>query len=297
MAGQVLAAGGLDPTVLVGDGASTRVGNGGWLVAEADESDGSLVLHHPSHAIVTNLELDHPDHFPDLAAVRAVFSRFLGQVRELAVVCAEDAELARLPVAGRRVTYGIEKGDYRWRELGLTVGVPGRHNQLNACGAAALALELGVDRDAVRAALAGFKGAHRRLELIGEWRGANLYDDYGHHPTEVRATLEAARELAGEGRLILVFQPHRYTRLAGLLQEFPASFDGADEIIVTEVYAAGEEPGPVGGRQLAEMVARARFAPHFDTVKDDLYTLVRPGDLVLFMGAGDIWKVPHELAH
>ena len=97
--------------------------------------------------------------------------------------------------------------------------------------------------------------------------------------------------------MILVFQPHRYTRLAGLLQEFPASFAGADEIILTEVYAAGEEPGPVGGRQLAELVPRARFAPHFETVKDDLYTLVRPGDLVLFMGAGDIGKVPHELAH
>jgi UDP-N-acetylmuramate--alanine ligase len=296
MAGQVLAAGGLDPTVLVGDGASTRIGSGRWLVAEADESDGSLVLHHPSHAIVTNLELDHPDHYPDLDAVRSVFATFLGQVRELAVVCAEDSELASLPVAGRRVTYGIESGDYRWRDLGLTVGVPGRHNQLNACGAAALALELGVDRASVRDALAAFKGAHRRLEFVGEWGEARLYDDYGHHPTEIRATLEAARELAGEGRLILVFQPHRYTRLAGLLEDFSGSFEGADEVLITEVYGAGEEPGHVGGRQLAERVPRARFAPHFDTVKDELYSLVRPGDLVLFMGAGDIWKIPHELA-
>src|SRR5207302_1297837 len=147
-------------------------------------------------------------------AVREVFARFLAQVRELAVVCAEDDELLRLPVAGRRVTYGIETGDYRWRELGLTIGVPGRHNQLNACGAAALALELGVEEATVAEALAAFKGARRRLELVGEWRGARLYDDYGHHPTEVRATLGAARELAGQGRLLLVFQPHRYTRLA-----------------------------------------------------------------------------------
>jgi len=297
MAGQVLTAAGLDPTVLVGDGASTRVGAGRWLIAEADESDGSLVLHHPRHAIVTNLELDHPDHFPNLGAVREVFARFLAQVRELAVVCAEDDELLRLPVAGRRVTYGIETGDYRWRELGLTIGVPGRHNQLNACGAAALALELGVEEATVAEALAAFKGARRRLELVGEWRGARLYDDYGHHPTEVRATLGAARELAGQGRLLLVFQPHRYTRLAGLLDQFAGSFGGADQVIVTEVYAAGEEPGPVGGRQLAEQVPGARFAPHFETVKDDLYSLVEPGDLVLFMGAGDIWKVPHELAH
>ena len=125
---------------------------------------------------------------------------------------------------------------------------------------------------------------------------ARLYDDYGHHPTEVRATLEAARELAGEGRLVLVFQPHRYTRLAGLLEDFATSFEGADEVVITEVYAAGEEPRHIGGRQLAERVPGARFAPHLDTVKDVLYGLVRPGDLVLFMGAGDIWKLGRELA-
>jgi UDP-N-acetylmuramate--alanine ligase len=295
MLGQVLTAAGFDPSVLVGDGLNTRAGGSSWLVAEADESDGSLVLHHPKYAIVTNVELDHPDHFADLAAVREVFQRFVGQVGELTVVCADDAEAMRLEVPGRRVTYGWEAGDYTPSRLGLALTVPGRHNLLNATGAAALALELGVSLNVVRRTLSTFSGAHRRMEFVGIWKGARLYDDYGHHPTEVRATLQAARELAPK-RVILVFQPHRYSRLAGLLDQFAASFDGADEVIVTEVYAAGEEPGAVSGIHLAEKVPGARFAPHFDTVKDDLYGLVQPGDLVLFMGAGDIWKVPHELA-
>jgi UDP-N-acetylmuramate--alanine ligase len=295
MLGQVLTAAGFDPSVLVGDGMSTRVGGGRWLVAEADESDGSLVLHHPKYAIVTNVELDHPDHFADLAAVRDVFQRFAGQVSELAVVCADDAVAMGLDVGGRRVTYGWEGGDYTPSGLGLKLQVAGHHNLLNATAAAAMALELGADLATVRSSLAGFTGAHRRMELVGSWRGALLYDDYGHHPTEVRATLQAAREIASK-RVLLVFQPHRYSRLAGLLDEFAASFEGADEVIITEVYAAGEAPGAVTGRQLAEKVPGARFAPHFDTVKDDLYSLVQPGDLLLFMGAGDIWKVPHELA-
>jgi len=295
MLGQVLTAAGFDPSVLVGDGLNTRGGGSSWLVAEADESDGSLVLHHPKYAIVTNVELDHPDHFADLAAVRAVFQRFVSQVGELTVVCADDAEAMRLEVPGRRVTYGWDQGDYTPSRLGLALTVPGRHNLLNATGAAALALELGVSLNVVRKTLSTFSGAHRRMEFLGTWKGARLYDDYGHHPTEVRATLQAARELAPR-RVILVFQPHRYSRLAGLLEEFAASFEGADEVIVTEVYSAGEEPIGVSGIDLAEKVPRARFAPHFDTVKDDLFSITQAGDLVLFMGAGDIWKVAHELA-
>jgi UDP-N-acetylmuramate--alanine ligase len=295
MTGQVMVAGGLDPTVLVGDGASTRVGQGSWLVAEADESDGSLVLHHPSHAVLTNLELDHPDHYRDLAAVRDVFERFLAQVGELAVVCAEDEELMRLP-APRRVTYGIESGDYQAVRLGLRVGVPGRHNLLNATGAAALALELGVEEAVVRSSLADFSGSHRRFELVGRWRGSRLYDDYGHHPTEVRATLQAAGEIKGEGRVVVVFQPHRYSRLAGLLDEFAGSFEAADEVIITEVYAAGEKPNGIGGRDLAERAPGAVFAAGPEEIRDALAVTCRPGDLVLFMGAGDIWKVAHALA-
>jgi UDP-N-acetylmuramate--alanine ligase len=295
MIGQVLSNAGFDPSVLVGDGQSTRAGASSWLVAEADESDGSLVLHHPKYAIVTNVELDHPDHFADLAAVRDVFQLFVSQVAELTVVCADDVEAMRLTVPGRRVTYGLEEADYTPARLGLALTIPGRHNLLNATGAAALALELGVSPNVVRKSLASFPGAHRRMEFVGGWKGARLYDDYGHHPTEVRATLQAARELAPK-RVVLVFQPHRYTRLKALLDGFAAALEGADEVIVTEVYAAGEPPNDVSGIDLAERVPRARFAPHFDTVKDFLYSLVQPDDLVLFMGAGDIWKVAHELA-
>lgn len=295
MTGQVLTAAGYDPTVLVGDGASTRVGGGGWLVAEADESDGSLVLHRPSHAIVTNLELDHPDHYRDLAAVRSVFERFISQVGELAVVCAEDPELMRLP-APHRVTYGIDVGDYQATRLGLRVGVAGRHNLLNATGAAALALEVGVPEATVKEALAGFAGSRRRLERVGRWRGATLYDDYGHHPTEVRATLQAAAELNPGGRLLIVFQPHRYTRLAALLDGFAGCFGGADEVIVTEVYAAGEQPNGTSGQDLAARVPNAFFAAGPRQVEDRLADRVRPGDLILFMGAGDIWKLAHDLA-
>ena len=295
MLGQVLTAAGFDPSVLVGDGLSTRTGGSSWLVAEADESDGSLILHHPKYAIVTNVELDHPDHFADLAAVREVFQRFASQVAELTVVCADDAEAMGLEVPGRRVTYGLKEGDYAATQLGLSLSVPGRHNLLNATGAAALALELGVSLNVVKKSLASFAGAHRRMEFLGSWRGARVFDDYGHHPTEVRATLQAARELAPK-RVILVFQPHRYSRLAGLLDEFAASFEGADEVIITEVYAAGEEPNGTSAIHLVEKVPGARFAPHFDTVKDDLYSLTQAGDLILFMGAGDIWKVAHELA-
>lgn len=300
MLGQVLTAAGMDPTVMVGDGESTRIGNSQWFVAEADESDGSLVLHHPQHAIVTNLELDHPDHYADLAAVREVFATFLANVRAggIAVVCAEDEELMALASSGRRVSYGIETGDYRWRDLDLPLAVPGRHNALNACAVAALALELGVRREALAEALGGFKGARRRLERLGNWRGAVLYDDYGHHPTEVAATLQAARELVpAGGRLLLVFQPHRFSRLLRLLAEFPASLSGSDGVIVSEVYAAGEpNPGGVSARTLAERVPGAEFAADFAAVRDLLERQVRPSDLVLFMGAGDIGKVGRGLA-
>jgi len=300
MLGQVLIGAGLDPTVLVGDGENTRVGASEWLVAEADESDGSLVLHHSLHAIVTNLELDHPDHYADLAAVREVFRSFLGNLRPggIAVLCAEDAELMGIETSGRRVTYGIETGDYRWTDLGLTIGVPGRHNALNACAVAALALELGVDHAVVGHALAGFAGAHRRLERIGTWQGAVLYDDYGHHPTEVAATLEAARHLVPPGgRLLLVFQPHRFSRLQSFLNEFPASFAGADLVVVGEVYSAGEtNPSGISASSLAGLVPGAHFAVDLGEVRAQVEELARPGDLVLFMGAGDIGKVGRELA-
>ncbi|MGH7903496.1 MAG: UDP-N-acetylmuramate--L-alanine ligase, partial [Candidatus Dormibacteraceae bacterium] len=250
MLGHVLSEAGWDPTVLVADGIGSRAGGGGWLVAEADESDGSLVLHHPRWAVVTNVEHDHPDHFPTLADVRACFQEFLDGLpaSSLAVLCADDPNLREMASPARRVTYGFGAADYsctrerpsrlsrRGRRLGtLRISSPGWHNLQDACGVAAAALELGVGFDVVAGALATFPGAHRRLERLGRWRGADVYDDYGHHPSEIRATLEAARELT-RGRLVLLFQPHRFTRFTAFEAAFAASFDGADETIVTEIY-------------------------------------------------------------
>jgi UDP-N-acetylmuramate--alanine ligase len=308
MVGHVLTAAGRDPTVLVGDGAGSRVGAGPLLVAEADESDGSLVLHAPRHAVVTNVELDHPDHFSGVEAVESDFATFLNRVSEdgVAVVCADDERASRLATPARRVTYGFAPGA-RYRctegspsvvtrdghELGpLELLIPGRHNLQNACAAVAVCLELGVGFATAAAALASFPGAHRRLERLGSWRGATLYDDYGHHPTEVSATLAAARQLPHE-RLVLVFQPHRYTRWSAFRDEFVRSFAGADEVIVTEVYPAGEaNPGGVS----AAGVPGARFAPDLGEARTALEEIARAGDLILLMGAGDIRRLGDELA-
>jgi UDP-N-acetylmuramate--alanine ligase len=306
MAGHVLEAAGFDPTVLVADGANARAGRSRWLLAEADESDGSLSLHHPRHAIITNVELDHTDHFASLEEVSLLFREFVAGLpaEGLAVLCADDDHLGTMSTPARRVTYGFAAdADYRCgegrpfgiRRRGKLLGeielrVPGRHNVQNATAAAALALELGVPFATVAAALASFAGAHRRLERVGRWRDAEVYDDYGHHPTEVRATLQAARELPHR-RLVLVFQPHRYSRWRALEDDFVRSFAGADEVIVTEIYGAGEaNPDGVSAAGLPF------FVPDFDGVRERLEASVREGDLVLFMGAGDIGRLARDLA-
>jgi UDP-N-acetylmuramate--alanine ligase len=312
MLGSILLAAGWDPTVLVGDGVNARAGRSRWLVAEADESDRSLILHHPRHALLSNVDFDHPDHFDSVADVAGIFEQFLNNLPPdgLAVVCADDEIAAALATTGRRVTYGFsEEADYRcgeerpfpiWRrgeELGrVRLEVPGRHNVLNATGAAALALELGVEFGAVARALEDFTGAHRRMERLGWWQGAVVYDDYAHHPTKVRAALAAARELRHR-RLIAVFQPHRYTRLAALLDDFARSFDLADAVLVTDVYGAGEENlTGITGESLAARMRNARYTPDFASARAELAELVGRDDLVLFMGAGDIWKLGRELA-
>ena len=292
MLGAILTAAGWDPTVLVGDGRSTRIGRSRWFVAEVDESDRSLPIHRPQAALVLNVDFDHPDHFRDLADTRAVFGEFMALLPRdgLAVVCAEDAWLPMVHTPARRVSYGIDTGDYRWSELGLELQVPGRHNRLNATGAAATAFELGVPREAVARALSEFRGAHRRLELVGTWHGAELYDDYGHTPVKVAATLQAARELVREdGRLVLVFQPHRYSRFARFRDEFPAAWAAADAVVVTEIYSAGE----ANPDALTAAVYGDLFAPD---VYARLEQVVRPRDLVVFMGAGDIGLLARELA-
>jgi len=314
MIGTVLATEGLDPTVLVGDGASVRVGKSPWLVAELDESDRSLVLHHPKRALVSNIDFDHPDHYADVADVASVFQEFLNGLPSsgLAVVCADDPRASALQSPARRVTYGFSPdADYRCgrerpfplyrrgEELGrINLRQPGWHNVQNAAGAAAMALEAGVSFAGVAAGLEQFAGAHRRLEFIGVFQGAAVYDDYAHHPAKVRATLQAARELRHR-RLIVVFQPHRYSRLAAMLDEFARAFEGADRVLILDVYSAGEDnPTGISARDLADQMPRGLYVGDFAAAREALEGLIGPDDLLLIMGAGDIReKLGDELAH
>ena len=312
MLGHILTEAGLDPTVLVGDGSSSRAGGSKLLVAEVDESDGTLVLHHPKRAIITNIELDHIDHFKDVEAVQKLFAEFVDGLPAdgLAVLCADDERARSLTSKARRVTYGFdESADYRCgngrpfslqhhgQELGrVNLRQPGRHNVQNATGAAAMALESGVSFADVAGALERFPGAHRRLEFIGVFQGAAVYDDYGHHPTKVRATLQAARELRHR-RLIVVFQPHRYSRLSALMQDFSRAFTGADKVLVLDVYSAGEDnPTGVQASDLANLLPNGSYVGDFEGARQVLEGLVGPDDILLLMGAGDIRKLGDELA-
>ncbi len=312
MTGHILTEAGYDPTVLVGDGSSARAGKSKWLVAEVDESDGTLVLHHPKRAIVTNIEFDHPDHFKDVDEVQDLFARFAAALPAdgIALLCADDERALSLETPARRITYGFsESADYRCgegrpfalhhagQELGrVNLRQPGRHNVQNATAAAAMALELGVTFADVAGALERFPGAHRRLEFLGVFQGAPVYDDYAHHPTKVRATLQAAQELRHR-RLIVVFQPHRYSRLAALLRDFSRSFTGADRVLVLDVYSAGEEnPTGIQARDLADLVPNGIYVGSFERAREALEGLVGRDDILLLMGAGDIRKLGDELA-
>jgi len=312
MTGHILTEAGYDPTVLVGDGSSARAGRSKWLVAEVDESDGSLILHRPNRAIVTNIEFDHPDHFKDVGEVQDLFARFVAGLpaEGLAVLCADDERARTLETPARRITYGFsESADYRCddrrpftihhagHELGkVNLRQPGRHNVQNATAAAAMALELGISIADVAGALERFPGAHRRLEFLGLFQGAAVYDDYAHHPTKVRATLQAARELRHR-RLIVVFQPHRYSRLSALLQDFSRAFTAADRVLVVDVYSAGEaNPTGIQARDLSDLIPNGVYVGSFERARETLEGLVGPGDVLLLMGAGDIRKLGDELA-
>jgi UDP-N-acetylmuramate--alanine ligase len=313
MLGHILVGAGLDPTVLVGDGASARAGRSEWLVAETDESDGTLTLHHPQRAIVTNIELDHPDHFRDVSAVRDLFQWFIeGLPRDgVAVLCADDDLARELKPKARKVTYGFRTdATYRsepvrpfpiYRGLDLLGHInlrqPGRHNIQNATAAAAMALELGIGFDDVAAALQTFPGAHRRMEFLGVFQGAAVYDDYAHHPTKVRATIEAARELRHR-RLVVVFQPHRYSRLSALMHDFARAFEGADRVFILDTYSAGEDNvSGVRADDLAHQIPHGLYVGSFERAREALGEIVGPDDLVLLMGAGDIKKLGDDLAH
>ena len=331
----VLAEGGEDPTFVIGGGlksaaANARLGAGRYLVAEADESDASFLHLQPMIAIVTNVDADHlGTHGGDFAKLKESFVEFLHNLPfyGLAIVCIDDAEAAGLipSIARPYLTYGYgEDADVRavnvdrrgvqsrfdvlrpGREpLAVSLNLPGRHNVLNALAAIAVATELDVDDAAIQRALAGFQGIDRRLQWLGDVQVAagtvTLVDDYGHHPTEVAATLEAARQGWPDRRVVLVFQPHRYTRTRDLLDEFARVLSEADALIVAEVYPAGEAPiAGADGKSLCRAIrSRGRVEPvllkSLDELPGALADLLRDGDVVLTMGAGSIGAAAHDL--
>ena len=333
----VLAEGGLDPTFVIGGqllaaGTHARLGTGEYLVAEADESDGSFLLLNPVIAIITNIDADHLENYGgDYALVKKAFADFLHRLPfyGMAVLCADDAEVAELvrSTTRRVITYAVHSSadvhasDLRQQgarthfllhlpnrdaALPVTLNLPGVHNVQNALAAAAVGWQLGIDAAAIARALGEFQGVGRRFEIRGEIAldhgSALLVDDYGHHPRELAAVFEAARLGWPERRLVIAFQPHRYTRTRDLLDDFANVLADADVLVLTEVYPAGETPiTGADGRALARAVrARGKVDPvlieHPRELKETLTSLLRDGDLLLLMGAGDIGAAASELA-
>jgi UDP-N-acetylmuramate--alanine ligase len=329
MVASVLTAAGLDPTAVVGGkvnvlDSNAKLGKSELMVVEADESDGSFLKLHPSIAVVTNIDPEHMDHYGTLEALQTAFVEFCNRVPfyGLNVLCLDHPNVqALLPrLEKRAVTYGSSHmADYRLEGVALEgfttrfnafrrdeplgefrVRMVGAHNALNALAVIAVAEEMEIPLDTVRGALAEFGGVQRRFTVRGEVGGVTVVDDYGHHPTEVMATLAGARRAFGR-RVVVAFQPHRYTRTHDLMKEFATSFNDADVLFVTSVYAAGEEriPGATG-EALAEAI---RAHGHRDVTyvdkRADLAAAVAPrlreGDIVLTLGAGDITQVGPEL--
>jgi UDP-N-acetylmuramate--alanine ligase len=323
----ILRAAGWHPSFLIGGdlnevGTNAVFDSGDWLVVEADESDGTFLELAPHDAIVTSVLPDHLDHYGDFDALIAAFDTFVGRIPGVCALCADDETAARIAATatGRVVTYGFaDTADYRidayeggrgGTEFALVRGgerlgvvqlpVPGRHNAANAAGAAAIALELGAPFDAVVRALGGFAGVARRFQFRGERDGVTYDDDYAHLPSDVDAMIRAARE-GGWDRVVAVFQPHRYTRTAALWRDFADAFAGADALVLTDVYAAGEQPQPgVSGRLVLRAVLDAHpeqavtYLPRRADLVAHVPRLARPGDVVLTLGAGDLTTAPDE---
>ena len=331
----VLERGGLDPTAVIGGrlsafGSNARLGQGTYMVAEADESDRSFLMLLPSIAVMTNIDHEHMDTYGSFEELQRAFVDFANKVPFYGsvVACVDDPHVrAVCPSITRRVvTYGLEEADApmiggRGLELGsfggrctvyrrdgggetvlgtLQLSVPGRHNLQNALAAVAVAGELGLDFAGVADTLREFHGAERRFERVGEADGVLVVDDYGHHPTEIAAVLAAARVTLGR-RLLVAFQPHRYTRTERLMDEFGPAFADADEVVLTDIYAASEEPiAGVTVEALAESVTRGsgrpvRVVKAIDRLAGELAAAARPGDAVLTLGAGSIAAVPRRL--
>ena len=334
MVASILAEAGLDPTFVVGGkvnamGTHARLGRSDLLIAEADESDGSFLRLSPSIVVVTNLDREHLDHYGSMEGLQEAFVEFINKVPfyGAAILCADDPWVRGLlpKVVKRYQTYGISdfsgtltpdfyatdiepkamgvefRAHYRDRKLGpFRIRIPGVHNVANALAAIGVAMELEVSVDYIRSGLAAFSGVERRFQIRGEKQGIMVVDDYGHHPTEIRATLAAAK--AGwNRRLVVLFQPHRYTRTRDLVSEFAKAFDQADMVFVMDIYPAGETPIPgISGEILAQAMKEAGH-PSVHWVNGDpalaqkIREALQEGDVFLTLGAGDVWKTGKEI--
>ena len=329
----VLAKAGRDPTAVIGGrldafGSSARLGKGELMVVEADESDRSFLLLLPSIAVITNIDREHLDHYRNFEDIASAFASFMNKVPFYGAViaCVDppwETPVRRLLAQVRRrvVTYGVESGaDVTGSSMGLkpggstfeasvkgktlggfSINVPGRHNIQNALAAVAVGLELDLTAAQIRKGLEAFRGADRRFQVKAQADGITVIDDYGHHPTEIRATVDAAR-LGGARRILAVFQPHRYTRTKFLMDDFARCFEGCDEVYVLDIYPASEPPIPgITSERLVNRMhelgfVRARYVASDQLAVERILAEARPGDLVLTIGAGSVWKVAEALS-
>lgn len=329
MIATVLAHGGLDPTAVIGGklnsfGSNAKLGQGELLVAEADESDGSFLKLSPTIAVVTNIDPEHLDHYRNLEEIQKAFLEFINKVPfyGLAILCLDQENVQALipQVQKRYVTYGLSsQANFRAdelsyhglttsfrvfaneRELGqISIQMPGLHSVYNALATIATASELDVNFEIVRQALGSFSGVQRRFQIKGEWDGVMVVDDYGHHPTEIKATLSAAKSGWGR-RTVVVFQPHRYSRTRDLFKEFLTAFNQADVLFLIGIYPAGEDPIP--GVNVQGLYEGIKGHGHKDVtlvldksaILDRLLPRLKPGDMVFTLGAGDVWKTGEAL--
>jgi len=331
MIGSVLTSGGLDPTVIIGGrlnqwgGSNARLGSSDFLVAEADESDGSFLSLSPSMAVITNIDYEHVDFYGSMNNLRKTFIDFINKIPFYgrAILCLDDKEIQGLIPRLKKsyLTYGLNpQADIRASEISkqglntsfvvtlkdrlvgnIAICTPGDHNVLNALAAVGVGLELDIDIEYIRKGLKDLGGLKRRFEIKDERGGILFLDDYGHHPTEIVATISTAKECWPDRRLVVVFQPHRYTRTRDLYDRFVTSFNQADFLIITPLYGAGEEPIPgIDSKHLHQGIRdHGHRAVNFCSSKEDTISLLlnemRPGDLVLTLGAGDIHLVGTEL--
>jgi UDP-N-acetylmuramate--alanine ligase len=322
----VLDRGGLDPTVVIGGklksiGTNARLGEGDFIVAEADESDGSFLKMAPAIAVVTNIDREHLDFYRDLEEIQQAFLQFIDRIPfyGLAVLCLDNEPIQDLipKIQKRHTTYGLSsQADLQARNVAcegmgscfqvhrfdrplgeIRLNLPGEHNIYNALASIAVGLELDIPFATIKEALENLEGVQRRLEIKGETGGITVVDDYGHHPTEIKTTLQAAKEVWPEKRLVVVFQPHRYTRTQALFDEFTRCFYQSDLLLVLPIYSAGE--ALIEGVNSQDMCDGIRNHGHkqvvcvkgIPEVLDSLEELVKPGDVLLTLGAGDVWTV------